>query len=291
MTHQLTPPTTPAAPTAGRTRRGLAAAGRVAALLAVVVGLRVAVSGLLDGFGVPVLLGDLLTAGAVLGGYVVVVRAVEKRRPAEVSLPGAGRELLLGGLLGAVMMSAVVGLIAALGWYTVDGTHPLPVLWPALGTALLAGVVEEVALRGVVFRLVEQRFGTWTALAASAVLFGALHLVNPDATLVGAVAIALQAGVLLGLAYSATGRLWVPIGLHVGWNALEMGLFGAPTSGDPIDGLLRAHLSGPTLLSGGDFGVEGSVFSVVVCLVVSGFFLRAARRNGRLVPARRHRAA
>jgi membrane protease YdiL (CAAX protease family) len=287
VTQQLAPQPTPRR----RGRRIGLAALRVLALLAALVGTRVVVAAALDGLGLPDLVTGLLTAAAVLAAYVGAVRAVEKRRPSEVSAAGSGRELLLGSLLGTGAVCVVIGLLAALGMYTVDGTQAIGVLGVALGSAVMAGTVEELALRGVVFRLLEQRFGTWTALAASAALFGGLHLVNPGATLVSAAAIALEAGVALGLAYVATRRLWVPIGLHVAWNAVEGGVFGSPTSGQLIDGVLVSRLSGPAWVSGGDFGIEGSALTVAVFLVVSGFFLRSARRTGRMVPVRRRRSA
>lgn len=289
MAQQPVPQTAPTR--MGRGRRIARTALRVVAVIAAVIVTRVVVAAALDGLGVPELVTGLVTAVAVLAAYVAVVRAVERRRPAEVSATGAGRELLLGGVVGTGLISGIVGLLALLGMYHVDGVGTVGALGVAVGSALMAGVVEELVLRGVLLRLIEQRFGTWPALAATAALFGGLHLANPGATLVSATAIALEAGLLLGLAYVATRRLWVPIGLHVAWNALQSGLFGVPTSGTRMEGLLEAHLTGPAVLSGGDFGTEGSALTVVVCLVAAGLFLRSAQRAGRIVPTRRHRVS
>jgi membrane protease YdiL (CAAX protease family) len=170
-------------------------------------------------------------------------------------------------------------VLAAIGVYQVDGWNPVAVLAPALAAAVLAGVFAELLVRGLLFRVVEQAQGTWVALASSAVVFGALHLFNPGATVVTAAAIALQAGVLLGLAYVVTRRLWLPIGLHVAWNAIQGGVFGSPASGIPTEGLLRSQLTGPALLSGGGFGVEGSVVTVLACLAASGLLMRVARHR------------
>ena len=71
-----------------------------------------------------------------------------------------------------------------------------------------------------------------------------------------AIAIMLEAGVLLGSAYFLTRRLWLPIGLHIGWNFTQGGVFGIAVSGHPSSGLLQAVLSGPTWLSGGAFGAN-----------------------------------
>lgn len=226
----------------------------------------------------------IVTAAALLATYFFVTRWLEKRQPAE--LIGGYRQLGTGAAIGVAMCAVIVGLLAVFGMYHVDGTHGFGVVFGVLSTSILAGVFEELLLRGILFRLVEQRLGTWWSLGVSAVVFGALHLFNPGASLVSALAIALEAGVMLGAAYAATRKLWLPIGLHLAWNFTESGIFGVPVSGEHVDGLLRAHLSGPAILSGGAFGIEGSLLTVILGLVISGLFLRRAT----IIPRRRRPA-
>ena len=109
------------------------------------------------------------------------------------------------------------------------------------------------------------------------------HLSNPQAKLYGAAAIGIEAGMLLGAAYVATRRLWLAIGIHFGWNFMQAGIFGPSLSGHEAGSMLQSRLSGPDLLSGGALGVEGSVFAVAVCLVMSALFLIKARRRGQIV--------
>jgi membrane protease YdiL (CAAX protease family) len=256
---------------------------RVVILLAVLVAVYIGLGAALSGLGRPQTLAALATAAVLLGGYVGLIRLVEKRRPVELAPRRAVPELLLGCLFGAGLFAGTVGIIGLLGFYHVDGTNRVGVIWATVGAAVLAGVFEELIVRGVLFRILEESLGSWLALAVTAAVFGALHLANPAATPVSAAAIALTAGVLLGLAYVATRRLWLPIGMHFAWNATESGLFGVPMSGITFDGLLRSHLSGPTLFSGGEFGVEGSVITVVTCLIAASGLAVWARRHGRIV--------
>ncbi|GAA2377507.1 CPBP family intramembrane glutamic endopeptidase, partial [Streptomyces cuspidosporus] len=142
--------------------------------------------------------------------------------------------------------------------------------------------------RGLLFRLVERGLGTYAALALSGVLFGAMHLFNKHATLLGAVAIAIEAGGMLAAAYAADRSLWLPIGLHFGWNFAESGIFGTEVSGNgATHGLLDASTSGATLITGGEFGPEASLYSMLFCVLATIVFLRLARRRGNLVPRRR----
>jgi hypothetical protein len=157
----------------------------------------------------------------------------------------------------------------------------------ALLMAIGSGTIEEIVFRGVVFRLLEERAGTSLALAVSSLLFGLGHLVNPNATALGAAAIVVEGGLMLAAAYLLTRRLWLPIGVHAGWNFAQAGIFGVPTSGKRTTGLLEGELVGPEWLAGGRFGAEASIVAVVVCGALGAVLLvRAARRDRWISPRR-----
>jgi uncharacterized protein len=227
----------------------------------------------------------LLIAAAVLVTYWFAVKLIERRRADE--LVGGYRQLGWGAAIGAGLCVLIVGLLAIFGLYHVDGANSFGVIFPVLSISVLAGVFEELLLRGVLFRMLELRLGTWWSLGLSALIFGLLHLLNPGVTVVSALAVAIEAGVMLGAAYAATRKLWLPIALHAAWNFTETGIFGVPVSGLTMDGLLRAHTSGPAILSGGSFGIEGSLLTVIFGLIISWLFLRKATIIPRSFPARR----
>ena len=139
-------------------------------------------------------------------------------------------------------------------------------------------------MRGIIFRIMEEGLGTWLALSISALLFGLLHLFNPNATILGALAIVLTAGIILGAAYVLTRTLWLPIGTHFGWNFTLGGIFGLAVSGREGKGLVEAELSGPTLISGGSFGPEASLFVILFGLPIGAYFLLRAVRKKRIRP-------
>ncbi|BCB78061.1 type II CAAX endopeptidase family protein [Phytohabitans flavus] len=230
------------------------------------------------------------TATAVLAllTYAWVVRRTERRAPTEVARGGAGAAIGRGVLIGVAMCTGVIVSIALLGGYHVDGAGSLAGVMALLGFMAAAAVTEELLFRGVLFRIIEERTGTWIALVLTGVLFGLSHLFNPHASLWGAIAIAVEAGFMLGAAYAATGTLWVPIGLHFGWNFALGGIFGAEVSGSGTsEGLLDATFSGPTVLSGGDFGPEASLYTVAAGVLLTIVFMWLARRRGHVMPRRR----
>ena len=134
--------------------------------------------------------------------------------------------------------------------------------------------------RGVLFRRLEAALGTSVALLISASVFGLLHAGNAGASWTSTLAIALESGVLLGILYAATRSLWLPIGLHLGWNFTEGGVFGAAVSGGQYQGIFPATLSGPDWLTGGAFGPEASVAALIVSLCASTVLAWYAVRGG-----------
>ena len=233
------------------------------------------------------LIGALLSAAiaAVLGwaAYRAYVVAVEQRAVTEFDPRGAPRELAAGFVLGAAFFTATIATLAGLGVYRIVGRHDLAIVVAPLLGAIGTAVIEEILFRGIVFRIVESALGTWLAFIVSSALFGLLHLVNPQATLQGAVAIAFEAGVRLAAAYVLTRRLWLPIGIHAGWNFTQGGIFGVSVSGFRSRGLFDGTLTGPEWLSGGSFGAEASIVAVVLGIVLGATLVTMASRRGRLV--------
>jgi len=140
-----------------------------------------------------------------------------------------------------------------------------------LSLFLLVGVVEEVIFRGILFRLIADKWNIAVGLTTSSLLFGLAHLGNPGATLWAALAIALASGWLFGMAYAYHQTIWVPVGMHWAWNYLEGGVFGCAVSGTPLDyrPLITPRISGTDLLSGGVFGPEASIICVAIGIGIS----------------------
>lgn len=224
------------------------------------------------------------TAVAALIAYAGIVRVTERRQVSEVAVRGAAPAFGRGLLIGLLLFAAVIGTIAVAGGYHVLGLGSVAAMVATIGVMAAAAVTEELAFRGVLLRIVEERAGTMVALIGTSLVFGAMHLINPDATLWGAVAIAIEAGGMLGAGYVATRKLWLPIGLHFGWNLAESGIFSTEVSGDGASqGLLHSVTSGPMLLTGGEFGPEASLASVIGGVLVTIVFLMIAHRRGNLV--------
>jgi membrane protease YdiL (CAAX protease family) len=137
-----------------------------------------------------------------------------------------------------------------------------------------AAAHEEIAFRGYVF----QKLRAWNrgaAIGLTSALFAALHYNNHGITVIATLNLFL-AGVLLALAYERFERLWFPIGIHLAWNLLSGPILGYGVSGYVARAtLFRTVGSGPAWITGGLFGIEGSIWMAAV--EAGGIFLLRAR--------------
>jgi membrane protease YdiL (CAAX protease family) len=146
------------------------------------------------------------------------------------------------------------------------GVHTLPRLGAVLLILLLAAMAEELMFRGYPFQHLEQGIGAIGAIAVFSVMFGAVHLANPGASLWGLINTILI-GVLLSISYLRTRALWLPWGIHFGWNFALGVLFGLPVSGLRVfNVVVRTTVSGPTWVTGGSYGVEASATAGIIIL-------------------------
>jgi membrane protease YdiL (CAAX protease family) len=227
----------------------------------------------------------------VLGMWVVEWGVLRRTLP-QLGLGGQGalRDTVRGLLLGTALMSAVIGVMALAGWYhLVDGPPESfqeeareALVWSGIFT--VAGFFEEVLFRGIAFRLLEEWLGSGVALLISSAFFGLVHGMNPHATWFATLAIALEAGVLLGAAYMLTRSLWFATGVHVAWNWTQGALFGVAVSGTDVDALLESRTEGPEAWTGGGFGAEAGGVALLLCTTAGVLLLVYAVRRGQWIP-------
>jgi membrane protease YdiL (CAAX protease family) len=148
---------------------------------------------------------------------------------------------------------------------------------------LVQGGVEEWLVRGYIYHALRQRWRRGTAVLASALLFAALHGLNPEFSPAGLLNTFL-AGVILALLVERTGSLWSAVLAHGVWNFAVSSLISMPVSGIRLPHLLALSIEGPPLLTGGGFGPEGSLLLSLLALAVAALLARGLRENGGVSP-------
>ncbi|MCC6070966.1 CPBP family intramembrane glutamic endopeptidase [Massilia sp. GCM10020059] len=234
---------------------------------------------------------ELLAALGVLLTYWAYVRYVEKRPAAELSRFNALPEFGAGLLIGAAMVAAEIGILYAAGVYEVTGLNDWTMkLMQPLAVMMFVGVIEEVIGRGIIFRITEESLGSWPAIAISALLFGLAHIPGEGAGVL-AIANTVVAGAFFAAAYLLTRRLWLCIGIHVAWNYTLGSIFSISVSGNESTGYLIGKLTGPEWLTGGAYGLEASVLTLLTLVVIGGWLLRMAHGRGHFMASRKRRVS
>lgn len=196
-------------------------------------------------------------------------RFLDRRSLVSLGLPGgrkAARDLLAGFLIAGVMMLLIYFIQRAAGWLTFEGFawQSTPGRETALATLTLlivfivVGWQEELLTRGYYLQNLADGLSLLWGVFLSSLFFALGHLFNPNMGWLPAAGLFL-AGLFLAYAYLRTRRLWLSIGLHIGWNFFESTVLGFPVSGLNLFSLIKVSIDGPEMFTGGAFGPEAGL--------------------------------
>ncbi len=235
-------------------------------------------------------------------------RFVDKRPMSEFGFHFSGNwwmDLGVGLFIGVFLLAVTFGVELAFGWVNIlkVGYSSLPFVpfWLGLGMYFIfyvaVGFFEESLIRGYLLRntaeglrnlRISPRLAVGISLGISSIMFGLLHIANPSIS-IGAIILLAAAGAFLGLGYILTGNLGLSIGIHVAWNFAEGIIFGFPVSGVASEfNVFRINQSGPTLLTGGNFGPEGGLMGLLIILLGIGLiflYIKISRRCIQIDPS------
>ncbi len=182
------------------------------------------------------------------------------------SLLGYKTDLLKGLGWGAAMIS--VGFIALYlsGFITITNTDFMAVPWFGyLALFLFVALFEEILVRGYVLTNLMASMNKYWALVASSVIFSVMNLANDNVSILPTVNLFL-AGILLGIYTIHKRNLWFPIAMHFTWNFMQGPVLSFEVSGLKTDSFINQEIAGYELMTGGEFGFEGSILLTVMML-------------------------
>lgn len=215
--------------------------------------------------------------------YGLYTRFVERRKAHEISTNKSVQETGAGLLISLLLIGFMVSLMSVLGFYRIEGVDSARVIINGIFIFGIIAFIEEFSFRIILFRLMEELLGSWLALVLVAAVFGLAHLGNPNATAL-TTAYLILSDVLLAAAFIYTRRLWLVWGIHWGWNFFQDGVFGMPNSGvTQFSSWIRPEITGPTWLTGGNFGIEASTVSVTLNFLAGVIILWLAIRKKQVV--------
>jgi len=220
----------------------------------------------------------------ILTSYIVIYRYYEKRKITELSIHNISKFLLVGLLLGLMLPSLAIFITYLRGEYMILSISSLTDVFLrdltiSIAFGILTAIFEEVLFRGVLFRLIEEKLGSYFALIISSVIFGFGHLLNGNGSLFAVFALS-TISILITASYIYTRNLWFPIAIHFAWNFAQGDIFGTAVSGDPAStSIIVSKLEGSEWFTGGVWGIEASVQIVIFSWIAVAIFLVLSHRK------------
>jgi membrane protease YdiL (CAAX protease family) len=229
------------------------------------------------------LLKGLFVSISAVFSYILFFKKYDKRAVTELATSGLAKNLIVGALIGFMLQSLTVLVMYLNGSYSVESVNPVSFILIPFALMFTVAIIEEILVRGIIFRILEEKLGSYISLSISSVLFGVLHLANPHGTLISGICIT-TAGFLFGTAFIYSRNLWLPIALHFAWNFTQSGIFGAITSGnEKTNSLFEAKIQGSEFITGGEFGPEGSIQAIVFCALATIIFLILIIKENKII--------
>ena len=229
------------------------------------------------------LLKGLFVSASCVFSYILFFKKYDKRTVTEFAAKGLVKNLIIGTSIGFMLQSLTILVIYLNGSYSVININPVSFILIPFALMFTVAIIEEILVRGIIFRIMEEKLGSYIALTISSLLFGALHLANPHSSLISGICIT-TAGFLMGAAFIYSRSLWMPIALHFAWNFTQSGIFGAITSGnEKTNSLLEAKIQGPEFITGGAFGPEGSIQAIAFCALGTLILLILSRKENKII--------
>jgi membrane protease YdiL (CAAX protease family) len=189
---------------------------------------------------------------------------------------------LVGFLLSGLMVSVVFLLllwsglleVRGIGWREGGLSPVLEILLWFFGIGTAVAWSEELGFRGYILQNLGEGIGIIWAIVVSCIIYGLLHMTNPNSTWLSGLLIAVI-GFLRIFGWLRTGQLWLSMGMHAGWNFFQGPVFGFSVSGLTSESLIHHSLSGEGWITGGPFGPEAGIVvipAVILGLIVMGFW-------------------
>lgn len=236
------------------------------------------------------LLTTLISCLGITFSILIARRLLDRRTFSSLGLKGniqAIYDLLVGFALSGLMIAIIFILLRAVGWLQVESLAWQVEGWKSIAASILIMLVlqtlvgwqEELLIRGYWLQNLSDGLSQSLGVLFSSVLFALVHVGNPNLSWQAYLGLFIS-GLFLAYSYLRTKQLWLPIGLHIGWNLFEGTVFGFPVSGQYFYQLIRQTVSGPDIITGSTFGPEaGLVLFPILLLGTGGVYLYTRNRN------------
>lgn len=233
-----------------------------------------------------VTLSQLCSTLGVVAAVYLMRKTLEKEVVAFPWLKINYKSFLQGFLLAFAMIGSTVAILYFSGWVDFSFQALSVDLLTYLGLFMLVAIHEEILCRGYLLDTLHKAYGKYVGVFVSTFIFASLHIFNDHVGWIGLSNIFLS-GLLMALFVLWQKNLWAAIGIHFAWNYFQGPVFGFAVSGMSAASLLEVEHMGSSILTGSDFGLEGSLIALTILAATTLFMVWMHHKQPALIPEKR----
>ncbi len=186
--------------------------------------------------------------------------------------------ILIGIITGALWLGLSVGILALMGVIRIEGGNSIPLFWLWLISALLNTIMQELLVRGYLYRLIKYGYSTVAAAVVTTALFTLMHGGAFEAGIIPVLNVVTMS-LFMTAVMEYTGSLTAPIVMHFLWNGVGSIILGGVSLADDYPHLLNMTFAGNRLLSGGIYKIEGSIIVLLLNMLFTAIFVLSIRKR------------
>ena len=226
-----------------------------------------------------------ISVAVLLTGYYWLFKFYDKRKISELSIKHLAKEMFGGFTFGFLTISLSIFILYLLGYFEVFSISTANYSLKLFGLLMVAALIEDLFIRGLIIRETESWLGTNTAIIIG-MLFETWHMFNSNANLFS-LFVDLTWGFTMAMLFIYTKRIWLPYFFHLGWNFAQP-FYGSNLTGlDDMGNIMLSKFNGPKVFTGGDVGIENSIFTESFLLLIGIIFYYLSKKEGKIIKRKR----
>ena len=217
----------------------------------------------------------------ILLSYYILFRFYDKREIKELSLKKIPKEMFGGFVFGFFTISLSIFILYLIGYYKAISITTTLYSVKLFTVLVVAALIEDLFIRGLIIRECEKWLGTNVTIVIG-MLFETWHVFNDNSNIFSLFT-DLVWGFTLAMLFIYTKRIWLPFFFHLGWNFAQP-FYGSNLTGlDNMGSIIQSKFNGPELFTGGAVGIENSIITVTLLLLIGIILYYRAKKEGKFI--------
>jgi len=221
--------------------------------------------------------------------YLYFVRIFEKRKAVEISFDKKTiKDFSIGCIIGLSIITVTFSLLYLFGYVSVEGVNSSPNLFESFIFAFFFAFLQDIVYFAIIFRITERHLGSVFSIILTGIVFGFKHLLFPNYSIWGAIAITIVGAILFSALYIRTRSVWMIFGFHFMYNFIQNGIL---LKIEDMESLLKVQVSGPEIIAGSQNGLESSIIAIILSVCIGAYFMKKAKNEGKFIPPFRKKSS